>query len=138
LSGVFQGKTLGTPIAVLVRNEDARPEAYSEMETTFRPSHADFTYQAKYGIRNWQGGGRASARETIGRVAAAAIALEVLRAHIPQIEILAWVKSIQHLEATVDPATVDAATIEGNIVRTGDPAMVEPMIEQLLSASTTA
>ena len=70
LSGVFQGKTLGTPIAILVRNKDARPEAYKEMETAFRPSHADFTYEAKYGIRNWQGGGRASARETIGRVAA--------------------------------------------------------------------
>ncbi len=70
LSGVFEGRTLGTPITVLVRNEDARPEAYEAMRETFRPSHADFTYQAKYGIRNWQGGGRASARETIGRVAA--------------------------------------------------------------------
>src|SRR5690606_27075085 len=63
LSGVFKGKTTGTSIAILVRNTDARPEAYSEMETLYRPSHADFTYQAKYGIRNWQGGGRASARE---------------------------------------------------------------------------
>jgi len=70
LSGVFEGKTLGTPIAILVRNQDARPEAYAEMKETFRPSHADFTYEAKYGIRNWQGGGRASARETVGRVAA--------------------------------------------------------------------
>ena len=66
-SGVFQGRTLGTPISIFVANEDARPEAYTEMRTAFRPSHADFTYQAKYGIRNWQGGGRASARETIGR-----------------------------------------------------------------------
>src|SRR4030095_1242067 len=74
LSGVFEGKTMGTPIAILVRNKDARPEAYREMEVAFRPSHADYTYQAKYGIRNWQGGGRASARETIGRVAAAAVA----------------------------------------------------------------
>src|SRR6478735_1900617 len=70
LSGVFQGKTTGTPICVAVMNKDARPEAYKEMETAFRPSHADYTYEAKYGIRNWQGGGRASARETIGRVAA--------------------------------------------------------------------
>src|SRR6266436_3632450 len=76
LSGVFEGRTLGTPITVLVRNQDARPEAYEAMRETFRPSHADFTYQAKYGIRSWQGGGRASARETIGRVAAAAIARE--------------------------------------------------------------
>ena len=67
LSGVFEGKTLGTPISIMVRNQDARPEAYREMETAYRPSHADFTYQAKFGIRNWQGGGRASARETIGR-----------------------------------------------------------------------
>src|SRR6185503_12079761 len=67
LSGVFEGKTLGTPISMWVRNEDARPEAYSEMATKFRPSHADYTYQAKFGIRNWQGGGRTSARETIGR-----------------------------------------------------------------------
>jgi len=75
LSGIFEGKTLGTPIAMLVRNQDARPEAYAEMKEAFRPSHADFTYEAKYGIRNWQGGGRASARETIGRVAAGAVAI---------------------------------------------------------------
>src|SRR5205823_5418309 len=68
LSGVFEGQTLGTPIAILVKNQDAQPEAYSEMQRTFRPSHADYSYEAKYGIRNWQGGGRASARETVGRV----------------------------------------------------------------------
>src|SRR6187549_1045813 len=79
LSGVFEGQTTGTPIAILVRNKDARPEAYREMESAFRPSHADYTYQAKYGIRNWQGGGRTSARETIGRVAAGAIAKKILR-----------------------------------------------------------
>ncbi|NBV35464.1 MAG: chorismate synthase, partial [Proteobacteria bacterium] len=77
LSGVFEGQTLGTPIAVNVFNADARPEAYREMEHAFRPSHADYTYQAKYGVRNWQGGGRSSARETIGRVAAAAIGKKV-------------------------------------------------------------
>ncbi len=131
LSGIQDDLTLGTPIAISVKNTDQRPGAYDEMALKYRPSHADYTYDAKYGIRALSGGGRASARETIGRVAAAAIAMEVLRAHIPQIEILAWVKSIQHLEATVDPATVDAATIEGNIVRTGDPAMVEPMIEHI-------
>ena len=74
ISGVFEGRTLGTPIAILVRNKDARPEDYSEIARKFRPSHADYTYEAKYGIRNWQGGGRASARETIGRVAAGTIA----------------------------------------------------------------
>src|ERR1700704_2163604 len=67
LSGIFEGKTLGTPIAILVRNQDARPEAYAAMKETFRPSHADFTYEAKYGIRNWQGGGRAAApRKNLG------------------------------------------------------------------------
>src|SRR5258706_16458520 len=79
LSGVFEGQTLGTPILVLVRNEDARPEAYEEMKGVYRPSHADYTYEAKYGIRNWQGGGRASARETVGRVAAGAIARKGLK-----------------------------------------------------------
>ena len=68
LSGVFEGRTLGSPIAMLVRNEDARPSAYEHMKDVYRPSHADYTTEAKYGIRNWQGGGRASARETIGRV----------------------------------------------------------------------
>src|SRR2546430_3515590 len=90
LSGVFEGETLGTPIAILVRNQDARPEAYSEMKQTFRPSHADFTYQAKYGIRNWQGGGRASARETIGRVAAGAIARKVLRKFWASLDVVAY------------------------------------------------
>ncbi|MCY7282544.1 MAG: chorismate synthase, partial [Cyanobacteria bacterium CAN_BIN43] len=78
LSGVFAGKTTGTPIAILVRNKDARSQDYDEMAQKYRPSHADATYDAKYGIRNWQGGGRSSARETIGRVAAGAIAKKIL------------------------------------------------------------
>jgi chorismate synthase len=131
LSGIQDDLTLGTPIAISVKNTDQRPGAYDEMAQKYRPSHADYTYDAKYGIRALSGGGRASARETIGRVAAAAIALQVLRAHIPGIEILAWVKTIQHLEANVDPTTIDAATIESNIVRTGDPAMVQPMIDHI-------
>ncbi|MCX6879213.1 MAG: chorismate synthase [Verrucomicrobia bacterium] len=128
LSGIHDGLTLGTPIAILVRNTDHRPASYEEMAATYRPSHADYTYDAKFGIRAPTGGGRASARETIGRVAAAAVARQVLDAYHPGIEILAWVKSIQHLAASVDPATITAATIESNIVRTGDPAMVEAMI----------
>ena len=131
LSGIHDGLTLGTPIAIVVRNTDQRPEAYDEMASTYRPSHADFTYDAKFGIRAPSGGGRASARETIGRVAAAAIARQVLDVLHPGIEILAWVESIQDLKATVDPATVTAADIESNIIRTGDPAMVEPMIERI-------
>ena len=78
LSGVFDGLTLGTPILIGVWNEDQRSKDYEHMRTKFRPSHADYTYQAKYGIRNWKGGGRASARETVGRVAAGAIARKVL------------------------------------------------------------
>src|SRR6187399_3771536 len=98
LSGTFEGKTLGTPISMWVKNEDARPEAYSEMATKFRPSHADYTYAAKYGIRNWQGGGRSSARETIGRVAAGAIAKKILR-ELSGVEVLAWVSSVQDIVA---------------------------------------
>src|SRR4051794_29131944 len=109
LSGVFEGKTLGTPICIAVTNKDARPEAYREMETAFRPSHADYTYQAKYGIRNWQGGGRSSARETIGRVAAGAVARKVLAHSAPALEIVAYVKSIQEIVAEVDPAQVTLA-----------------------------
>src|SRR5580765_5030020 len=97
LSGVFEGKTLGTPISMWVKNEDARPEAYSEMATKFRPSHADYTYFTKFGIRNWQGGGRTSPRETIGRVAAGAIAKKILRERFG-VEVLACVKQVQNLK----------------------------------------
>ena len=106
LSGVFEGLTLGTPISIMVRNEDARPESYNEMAEKYRPSHADYTYDAKYGIRNWQGGGRSSARETIGRVAAASVAKKVLAALAPGLEVVAYVKSIRELQADCDPATV--------------------------------
>lgn len=130
LSGTFEGKTLGSPIAILVRNKDARPEAYNEMSQKYRPSHADYTYDAKYGIRNWQGGGRSSARETIGRVAAAAIAKQVIEhCFAPDLEILPFVESIGTLQANVDTASVTREMIESNIVRTGDPDSVEGMIE---------
>ncbi|MAS96194.1 MAG: chorismate synthase [Verrucomicrobiales bacterium] len=130
LSGTFEGLTLGSPIAILVRNKDARPEAYSEMSEKYRPSHADYTYDAKYGIRNWQGGGRSSARETIGRVAAAAIAKKVIQQEFaPELEILPFVESIGSIRANVDTATVTREMIESNIVRTGDPDSVEPMID---------
>lgn len=134
LSGVFQGQTLGTPLAVLVRNEDARPEAYKEMETAFRPSHADFTYEAKYGIRNWQGGGRASARETIGRVAAGVVARKVLDALHPGLEVLAWVRRVHTLEAIVDPALVSAEAVESNEVRCPDATVAARMVERIKEA----
>ena len=128
LSGVFEGRTLGTPIAILVRNKDARSQDYSEMQTTYRPSHADATYDAKYGIRNWQGGGRSSARETIGRVAAGAIAKKVLR-QVAGVEIVGYVKRIKDLEGSVDPQTVTLDQVESNIVRCPDGECAERMIE---------
>jgi len=128
LSGVFEGKTLGTPIAVLVRNKDTRPQDYDEMQEKYRPSHADATYDAKYGIRNWQGGGRSSARETIGRVAAGAIAKKIL-ASVADVEIVAYVKRIKDLEAAIDPSTVALEQVESNIVRCPDAECAERMIE---------
>jgi chorismate synthase len=131
LSGVFRGVTLGTPISIMVPNTDARPEAYTEMETHFRPSHADFTYQSKYGVRNWEGGGRSSARETIGRVAAAAVAKKILRALFPDIEILAWVSRIHEIESRVDANSVTFDAIESNAVRCPDPTAAEAMIARI-------
>src|SRR5213593_3641267 len=116
LSGTFDGKTLGTPISLWVKNEDARAEAYTEMATKFRPSHADYAYQAKFGIRAWPGGGRTSARETIGRVASAAIAKKILRRRYG-VEVLAYVKQVQRIIAEVDQGKVTAKQIESNIVR---------------------
>src|SRR6516162_6448605 len=127
LSGTFEGRTLGTPICMWVKNEDARPEAYSEMKKKFRPSHADYTYQAKFGIRNWQGGGRTSARETIGRVAGGAIAKKLLRERY-KVEVLAYVKQVQKISAEVHPEKVKSAQIESNIVRCPDQAAAEKMI----------
>lgn len=128
LSGVFEGKTLGTPIAILVRNQNTRPQDYAEMATTYRPSHADATYDAKYGIRNWQGGGRSSARETIGRVAAGAIAKKILFLKAG-VEIVGYVKRIKDLECVADPDTVSLEQVESNIVRCPDAECAEQMIE---------
>src|SRR5216110_284197 len=132
LSGTFEGRTLGTPISLWVRNEDARPEAYLEMKTKFRPSHADYTYQAKFGIRSWPGGGRTSARETIGRVAAGAIAKKILKENYG-VEILAYVKQVQKISAEVDVEKVKAQEIESNIVRCPDSKAAEKMIQLIES-----
>src|ERR1700726_2825848 len=128
LSGVFEGKSLGTPIAILVRNKDARPEDYAQLAKTFRPSHADFSYEAKYGIRNWQGGGRASARETIGRVAAAVVARKVLRSFYPKIDIVAYVAQIHQLVAQIDRSKGKIADVDANILRCPDKAAAKKMI----------
>jgi chorismate synthase len=130
VSGVFEGQTLGSPIAILVRNTDARPSAYEDFKDKYRPSHADFTYEAKYGIRNWQGGGRASARETIGRVAAGAIARKIL-ATSASVEVLAFVKRVQGIVAEVDTAKVTLDEIEANIVRCPDADAAETMIARI-------
>ncbi len=128
LSGVFEGKTLGTPIALLVRNKDARSQDYDEMAVKYRPSHADATYDAKYGIRNWQGGGRSSARETIGRVAAGAIAKKILK-QVAGVEIIGYVKRIKDLEGVIDPNTVTLDQVESNIVRCPDKDCSDRMID---------
>jgi chorismate synthase len=128
LSGVFEGRTLGTPIGIVVRNKDARPSAYEEMRDVYRPSHADYTTEAKYGIRNWQGGGRASARETIGRVAAGAIARKLL-SEVAGIEVLAWVARVQAIDSKVDPETVTLEEIDANDVRCPDADAAAKMYE---------
>ena len=133
LSGIFEGETLGTPISLLVFNQDAHSRDYESFKNVYRPSHADFTYQQKYGIRNWQGGGRASARETIGRVAAGAIAKKILKIQ-HNVEIIAYVKSIHGMEASIDTQKVSLSDVESNIVRCPDLKIADKMIEAIETA----
>lgn len=128
LSGVFEGKTTGTPILLLAYNKDVRSEDYGNLIETYRPGHADYTYEAKYGIRNWQGSGRASARETLARVAAGAIAKKYLREKYG-IEFLSFVEQVGDIEASVDFNAVTEEQIEANIVRCPDSAAAEKMIK---------
>ncbi|MFZ4433565.1 MAG: chorismate synthase [Microthrixaceae bacterium] len=120
LSGVVDGLTLGSPIAMLVRNADARSGAYDHLAEVYRPSHADYTTEAKYGIRAVAGGGRSSARETIGRVAAGAVARKLLAERFG-VEVLAWVDSVHDIEATVDGAAVTLEEVEADPTRCPDP-----------------
>ncbi|NIJ65515.1 chorismate synthase [Sphingomonas leidyi] len=108
LSGVFEGRTTGTPIALHIDNVDQRSKDYSEVAKAYRPGHADYAYDAKYGFRDYRGGGRSSARETAARVAAGAVA----RLVIPEVTILAWVEAIGG--DAIDPANFDAAEIGNN------------------------
>jgi chorismate synthase len=134
LSGTENGVTLGTPIGLLVWNKDQRPGDYGEMAAIPRPSHADFTYQAKYGVRASSGGGRSSARETIGRVAAGAIAEKWLQ-QTHGIEIVAWVSSVGMLDAeAVDAARITRATVDETIIRCPDPAIAPRMIAAVQQA----
>ncbi len=130
LSGVQDGLTLGTPILMMVRNEDARPRDYDELRHKYRPSHADYTYDRKYGIRAWSGGGRASARETVGRVAAGALAKSVLKLRYG-VEVLAYVVKVHHLSTSIDPMRVTLEQIEATPIRCPDLAMAGKMIEHI-------
>lgn len=134
LSGVFEGVTTGTPIALQVRNTDQRSKDYSELKDLFRPSHADFTYHAKYGgTRDWRGGGRASYREAIGRVAAGAVARQLLRQRFGA-EVVGYVLQIADIRGSVDQATVTETQVEEHITRCPDPIASEKMIAAIEQA----
>ncbi len=132
LSGVYEGKTTGAPISMLVRNTDARPGAYDEFKDKFRPSHADFTYQAKYGIRDYRGGGRSSARETVGRVAAGAVARKILSL-AGAVEIRAYVTRIHDIGLPLGGAEPfpTLSEVESTPVRCPDPAVAAAMIRRI-------
>lgn len=135
LSGIFEGRTTGTPLAMLVRNLDQRPGAYAEMKDKFRPSHADFSYQAKYGIRDYRGGGRSSARETIARVAAGAVAKKILALADPArpVEIRAFVIRVQDVAVPAEAlqAFPSLTEVEANAVRCPHPDTAARMIERI-------
>ena len=127
LSGIQDGLTLGTPIMMMVPNEDQRSGDYDEMREKYRPSHADYTYDAKYGIRAIAGGGRSSARETVGRVAAGSVAKQFLRAAYG-LEVIAYVESVRDIRADIDPMSVSRAAVEANAIRCPDAQKAEEMV----------
>ncbi|WP_215225271.1 chorismate synthase [Echinicola shivajiensis] len=129
LSGVFEGKSTGTPIAIVIMNTDQKSKDYSHIADKYRPSHADFTYQEKYGVRDYRGGGRSSARETAARVAAGAVAKLMLK-HFG-IEINAYVSQAGHIKLDKNYQELDFSEIEKNIVRCPDPKKAEEMIEYI-------
>lgn len=127
LSGIFEGETQGTPIGIIIRNEDQKSKDYEHIKDNFRPSHADFTYHTKYGSRDYRGGGRSSARETAVRVAAAAIAKQLLKYF--NIEIQAYVSKVGTIAVEKNYTELDLSKTENNIVRCPDEATAEKMIE---------
>lgn len=138
LSGLFEGVTLGTPLTFLFRNVDADPSAYAPFRDVYRPSHADWTTEARYGVRDWRGGGRASARETVGRVAAGAVARQLLAGL--GVEVVAWVDRVGDETATVDEATVTRAAVDAHPVRCPDPdaaARMEALIRAVRAEGDT-
>ena len=128
LSGIFEGRTTGTAISIMVSNKDAKPHAYDHLKDLYRPSHADYTFEQKYGFRDWMGGGRSSARETVGRVAAGAVAKKLLH-QSENIKTIAWVEQIHEIKSTVDKNVVCEKDIEASIVRCPDPEASNAMIE---------
>lgn len=126
VSGLFEGRTLGTPLTLLFRNVDADPTAYAPFRDVYRPSHADYTTEVRYGLRDWRGGGRASARETVARVAAGAVARQVLREE-PGVDIVAWVDAVGDVVAGCDPGTVTEAAVDASPVRCPDAARAAEM-----------
>ncbi|HEY5442739.1 MAG TPA: chorismate synthase, partial [Candidatus Saccharimonadales bacterium] len=128
LSGVSDGVTTGTPIMLLAYNKDARPEDYAKLKDLYRPGHADYTFSQKYGLRDWRGSGRASARETLARVAAGAIAKKYLQEKLG-IEFISYVEQVADIKTDIDFNTVTREMIEANIVRCPDPAVAAKMIE---------
>lgn len=127
LSGVFEGRTTGTPIFVMVKNKDAKAKDYVDLKNIYRPSHADYTYDMKYGIRDWRGSGRASARETLARVAAGAIAKKYLSEKL-KIEFLAYVQQVGEIKSDINPDQVNLKKIESNIIRCPDKKIAQKMI----------
>jgi chorismate synthase len=132
LSGIFEGKTLGSPIAALILNEDAKPDDYAHLKQTYRPSHADFTYESKYGIRDYRGGGRASARETAARVIAGAIARQLLARE--GVNIQAYVSAVGTIQLKKEYKELDLSKTDTNIVRCPDPEVAGEMINAIESA----
>jgi len=127
LSGIFKGYSTGSPITIIIRNTDQRSKDYSHIENKFRPSHADYTYQKKYGIRDYRGGGRSSARETAARVAAGAIAKQFLK--LKGIAVHAYVSKVGPIELNTSYQNLNLKQAEENIVRCPDPVMANKMIE---------
>ena len=132
-SGVIAGQTTGHPIAMMVRNKDARPADYETLRTVYRPSHADYTFEAKYGVRDSSGGGRSSARVTVGHVAAGAVARRFLAERFG-VACTAYVKRTKDIEADVDPESVTRDEVEKNPVRCPDPAAASRMVELIEKA----
>ena len=128
LSGIFEGKTTGTPIAMIAYNAEFESDDYLELKDLYRPSHADYTYEAKYGFRDWRGSGRASARETLARVAAGVLAKKYLKQK-SNIEFLSYVEQVGNIKAEIDMDKVTAEDIEKNIIRCPDQNVAEKMID---------